>query len=685
MNHSTRPSGLINHQAYCWILALLAATSLCEAQDIPTEIPSGNGQLETAPKLIPGGVDELGREYSYLGQPSENQKIIFTASNGFFTKGTCTAVGESKLPKVGDEELIVPNFGWLEKWKDTEGTLRWYVHAAKAGKLRLQTLLEVSAEEAGAEIEIRFGDYLKTATTAKSDGKKPQNWDLVFDVPGPGEYQISLKATSIPSPGSGVGKLHRLEAFGPALDDAHLLRVRWRPAAVHGGYESVKAGDTSLLVMTTRSTEPISSYSPVTTPFGYYGTSFTAEKRSNGEFNFSMWGQDGAMSDLKLMPHLLGVGSPEGEFSGFGHEGTGVKARGWTPMPDGPELCVQALRVERGELYDSYYGYFFDHPTKAWKFYCAGNKWHGGKSKPELKIGSFCEVPGPPQNERTGDVYREVRRRGWYHDGGKWTPMETFNIGGSGSKGEIPVSKSWFTSADGEFAMGCGGIRLYQATQPAAPTPQSELPYFLKSDSIANLFAMPIEFGDINVTVISPTDATIDIPVSKGEALSTGAIYYGTVDALTFAPRDLHGTEKKSELSQSVLENAWQEMHEIDTVSEGSNRIKIDGLSPDTTYFFRVLANNDVSRVWNSETLTFTTLKSGAQPAESEPTGPSLTDEPIRIWTYSVNGQDREIEGRLTGISETKIEIERKADGKKGSLDLNLFSADDQAYVSSKR
>ncbi len=666
------------------MLVAITAVTCTHAEDIPKQGPLGNGQLEIAPKLIPGGIDDDGRKYSYLGQPAGEKKIIFTASNGFFTKGTCTAAGESSLPKVGDETLIAPNYGWLEKWKDTAGTLRWYVHIAKPGKLRLQTFLEVSGQEPGAEIEIQLGDQLETMTTGSSDGMKPQNWDVVFDVPEPGEYQISLRAASIPN--SSVGKLHRIEAFGPALDGAHLLRVRWRPAAVHGGYESRKAGDTNLLVMTTRSTEPISSYSPVTTPFGYYGTSFTAEQRSNGEFNFSMWGQDGAMSDLKQMPHLLGIGSPVGEFSGFGHEGSGVKARGWTPMPDGPELCVQALRVERGDLYDTYYGYYFDHPTNAWKFYCAGNKWHGGKIKPELKVGSFCEVPGPPQNERTGDVYREVRRRGWYHDGGKWTPMETFNIGGTGSKGEVPVNKSWFTSADGEFAMGCGGIRLYEAAQPEAPAPQSELPYFLKSETVANLFSLPITFENIRTTEISSTEATIEIPVTKGDELSNGAVYYGTVDALTFAPRELHGTEKKSELSQSVLENAWQEMHGIESVSAGSNLIQLTELSPDTTYFYRVLVNNNVSRIWNDETLTFTTLKSGTATVKSEaPVGSSLVDEPVRVWTYTVNGQDRQIEGRLSSIAETKIEIQRKADGKKGVIDLKLFSSDDQAYVASKR
>jgi hypothetical protein len=668
-----------------FLLALTGWSTIAFSQEVPKDAPSGNGQLETPPALIAGGTDEDGRKYSYLGQPAKNGKLIFTASNGFFSKGACRAAGESDLPKVGDEELIVPNYGYLENWTNTEGTIQWYVHIANPGAVRFQTYLEVEGRSAGSEIAFQLGDQIQTVKTGAASAGKPQSWDVVFPVSKPGEYRLTLQAKRIADPGGGVGKLHRMEAFGPALEGAHLLRVRWRPAAVHGGYESSRASNSRLLVMTTRSVAPISSYSPVTTPFGYFGTSFTAEKRSNGEFNFSMWGNDKAATDLKQMPHLLGVGSPEGEFSGFGHEGSGVKARGWTPMPDGPELCVQALRVEPGELYDSYYGYYFDHPTGAWKFYCAGNKWHGGKSKEELKVGSFCEVPGPPQVERTGDVYREVRRRGWYFVNDSWVPMDVFKPGGAGSGGDEPVNKRWYTTQEGEFAMGCGGIRLYHAETPGPPGKQAELPYFLASESVSNLFRLPVEFGDIEVSGIGASSATVDVPIMRGEGLKDGAIYYGTVDALTFAPRELHGTEKNSSLSQAINESSWQEMVEMEQVQAGVNRVVLSDLEPSTTYFLRVLVNNEVSRIWNEETIQLTTPASGTSPAAAMTKSSRLTDEPVRVWTYSAGGQERQIEGRLVGISGGSIEIERKADGKKGKLDLKVFSAADQEYVAGRK
>jgi hypothetical protein len=276
-------------------------------------------------------------------------------------------------------------------------------------------------------------------------------------------------------------------------------------------------------------------------------------------------------------------------------------------MPDHPELVVQALRVEPGERYDTYYGYYFDHPSGDWRFFAAGNKWHDGKPKTHLGVGSFCEVPGPPHVERTGDVYREVRRSGWYHRAGEWVRMDRFKPTGSGSKGDAPVNKRWFTTEDGEFAMGCGGIRLYTATVPPAPPAQETLPYFLTDDSVARLFALPVEFGEIRVVETSADRATLEVPIADGEDLVDGAVYFGTVDALTFAPRKLHGTEKKSALSQTVNESAWQSKQTIERVTVGSNRVQLTGLEPGTTYFFRVLVNGAACRIWNAETLSFTT------------------------------------------------------------------------------
>ncbi|MDA7920218.1 fibronectin type III domain-containing protein [Verrucomicrobiales bacterium] len=663
------------------------------------EAPGGYGQLENAPQPVPGGIDEEGRDYSYLGQLETEGKLILTASNGFFTKGTCQAKGESKLPKVGDEDLIVPNYEHLD-WKSNEGTLRWHLLVKRAGMVRFNVHL-ASGGGAG-DVEVKFAGASKVVKPSSSNAKKAQAWDLAFEVEEPGEYMISLGGTGSSSGGS-IGQLYHIDAFGPAIEEAQLLRVRWRPAAAHGGYDTSKVPNSKLLVFTTRSIAPISSYSPITTPFGYYGTSFDGDMRSNGSFNFSMWGKDGAASDLKMMPHLLGVGSPEGEFSGFGHEGSGVKPRGWDPMPDRPELVVQALRLVPGKDYDAYYGYYFDHPTNAWKFYGGGKKWHGGKSNEHLKLGSFCEVPGPPQVERTGDVYREVRRRGWSYDDGKWVPLETYSPGGSGSSGDEPVNKSWYTTKDGEYAMGCGGIRLYSHKDALVkPGGIDEPPYFLTSASLENVFQMPIEYRAIQASEVGSDRARIEMDVASLSNLQSGIVFYGVKDALTFAPRELHGTEKNSSLSNEVNSQSWEEKVELPSAELGLNAIELTGLEPDTTYFYRVLMKDEVSQVWNEDTLSFRTTSSGSAPVKMEPliaseksqakpkgtsSAKRLEEELVRVWTYSAGGTSApsKLEGRLVAIAANKVQIERKSDGKKGTLDVSKLSDEDRAYIDSKR
>ncbi|MEM7699467.1 MAG: fibronectin type III domain-containing protein [Verrucomicrobiota bacterium] len=657
------------------------------------QVPEGFGQLSNPPALIPGGVEDSGLKYSYLAQSAENRKLILTASNGFFNPGAATAKGESNLPKVGDTELIVPNFEYLE-WRQPNQSLRWHLLIAGPGKVYLRVHLE--SDETGREIEVALGDQVQTVRTAKVPADQAQPWDLAFDVAVAGEYPISLTARG----DGGIGKLYHIDVFGPAIEGSHLLRVRWRPAAAHGSYRTDEVADAKLLVFTTRSLAPISSYSPITTPFGYYGTSFEDDRRSAGFLNFSMWGQEDAGDRIELMPHLIGVGSPEGEFSGFGHEGSGVKPRGWTPMPDRPELVVQALRVENGEKYDHYFGYFFDHPTATWKFFAAGKKWHGGKPVSNLRLGSFCEVPGPPQSQRTGDLYREVRRRAWAWDGEIWQAIDGYEPGGTGSSGDEPVNKRWYTTETGEYAMGCGGIRLYHHEESYVEAHDSvSLPEFLRVPSVERLFGMPVTFPQIQVSEVSADRALVEVEMLALDPITTASLYFGKTDALTFAPRELHGTERNSELSTAINSQSWESVVEGRDRADGIYQFELSGLEPATEYFFRVLAANQVSQIWTDPSLSFTTLANG-EPTQtkarlqlSEQAAASsgskvnvFADQEYRSWTYRVGDREVQVEAKLLSINRSgEIELERSGDRRKASIEIELLSPSDREYLDQLR
>ena len=569
--------------------------------------PAGNGQLETPPALFGGGVDPQGRRYFLNGQPAQNNKLILTASNGFFDLGTCRAGGQSALPKIGDDSLIKPNYAFLDQWKSINGSIRWHLWCGQSGTVRLNVHLQVSEREAGSRLTISFAEKSRRVTTVASTADTPQPWNLDFQITEPGEQTISLSAETIRSSNSGVGKLYTIDAFGDGIQDSQLLRARWRPAAVHGSYSCSKLERSRVWVMTTRSICDFSSYSPITTPFGYYGTSFGSDRRSNGNFNFSMWaaGARGTIPPLEQMPHLLAAGSPEAEFSGFGHEGSGVKLREWIPMPDRPELCVQALRVESNEKYDTYSGYFWDHPTRQWKLYAVGRKWNGQKVKESLTPGSFCEIPGPPQVQRTGDLVREVRRRGWhYGEDKKWHAMDTFHC-----RSKDPTNKFWYTTDKGEFAMGTGGMRYYEFQQPSAPTKENQLPEFLTPTSTAQLTLLPAEIKEMTATNVTRNSATIQLAMARAGTNSHAKIFYGENDCLTFAKRQLHGTERNSEVSQSTQadKRSWSNNSQRIALKDGLNQITLTGLKPATTYYYRCLITNDQGKCWTFQTNSFRT------------------------------------------------------------------------------
>jgi hypothetical protein len=95
--------------------------SLLVAATLPRATPaqqagSGPGQLGEEPLLFEAGQDDHGRPYLLNGQLARGQKLILTASNGFFDPGTCRAAGVSELPKAHDARLIQPNFAYLDQW-----------------------------------------------------------------------------------------------------------------------------------------------------------------------------------------------------------------------------------------------------------------------------------------------------------------------------------------------------------------------------------------------------------------------------------------------------------------------------------------------------------------------------------------------------------------------------------------
>lgn len=592
---------------YCAVVFCSSHTLAAETGHHSEEqwvIPDGDGQLRQNPTLFDGGTDDHGRAFLLNGQIATNGKIILNASNGFFDHGICRGLGQSKLPRSDDERLIGPNFQYLGNWTETNGSIRWHFWIEHPGMVRFLVRMRVSPEQAASTIRVDFAKSRRVVHTAAAKESTAQPWGLEFEVEQRGEHTLEISADKIAAAGVGVGDLFEIIAIGPAIEGAKLLRARWRPAAVHGSYASSSCNESRVWVLSTRSTKKTTSYSPITTPFGYFGTSFGADMHSVGSFNFSMWasGSGGRIPPLKEMPHLLAVGSPEAEFSGFGHEGSGVKIRDWVAMPDHPETVIQSLRVENDGDYHTYYGYFWDHQSERWTLYAVGRKWSGGKPIQNLKPGSFCEVPGPADVQRTGDQPREVVRRGWCMDDiGKWHALDQFHCS---KRNAEPMNKAWYVTQSREFAMTTGGMRYYKPVAEVDLNAQQNLPSFLSPAATKQLYQLPAKFEVPEAVDVSETDAAINVKLADAGEDAVMVLYYGEIDCLTFAPRKLHATEQHSEVSKAGQnsERTWSNSTAAQPVLDGNNVIHITGLSPQTTYFYRALLVNKQGKIWMFDT-----------------------------------------------------------------------------------
>jgi len=585
---------------------------LCINPITPMAKENQDGQLGSEAVWFAAGEDEFGNAAGYFGQAAKGGRLVLTASNGFFSRGI-VAFGTAKKTdaangradnsgstKKGHPRFIDPDYEYLGGWNDPEQTMRWHMWFPAKGSVKIGLNLEPATGNDPATVLVTLGDQTKRI---KADDEKV----LVFDVASPGKQTLTVSVET--DSGKDVGKLYGITVHGPAVEQAKLLRARWRPAAVHGGYRSSKLETTSMWVMVSRSESNCSSYSPITTPFGYYGCSFGADQRSSPGMNFSMWSKTD--QPFEQYAHLLAVGSPDAEFSGFGHEGTGVKPRGWEPLHTRPKEVVLALRVERGARFDTYYGYFVDPETGNWKLYCAGRKWSGkinsmkkGKTK-SLWPGSFVEVPGPPARQRTGDVTRTVVRKGWAVDAsGTWNRLDIL-LSGGGDR----ANKTWGVTPDGWFSFKMGGMEHFTTEKSEIPLPAKfageRLPGFLSSAKVKQLYQLPVTFGTMTART-GRTSAKLNINLKDAGTGAHAIVYYGEKDYLTYAPRKIHGTEKKS----SVLTdgNTWSESKQMGEVGKGGNSVKLDHLKPGTTYHYRVLVTNEQGKMWTFETHTFKTL-----------------------------------------------------------------------------
>ncbi|MEN8783490.1 MAG: fibronectin type III domain-containing protein [Akkermansiaceae bacterium] len=554
------------------------------------------------PQKLPGAEEGMFHQV----QRGEDGKLVLNATNGFFDKGRVRATGQ----RAGDDdwkEFIKVSFSELEFLPGKESaSAKWYLWSESEGKVTLRIAPgkgfgEMSKGESWS-VGVRG---LEREFYRQFDGRVGEQAITIPLVKGRQVVVIEREGKEVKATG-----IKSLTLSGDHVKDLALLRARWRPAAIHTRYHAKGCPEPVAWIFESRSSSRGSSYSPMTTNFGYFGAIFGADQRAAGGVNFSMWalsqkGAKGKLPPLEQMPHLLATGNPEAEFSGFGHEGSGVKIRNWTPYAHQPKSVIQALRVEENGMYHTYYGYLFDDVKQQWVLYATGNKVPRKNTRATVRASSFCEVPGPPQVERTGDIERVLDRRGWFVDeAGKIFQADRMTTKAKFQNHGIE------TSADHWFRMTTGGVAFRETPGEVTLNHRHEIPVYLQPEVLKGIYRLPAEIVGSQLIEAAPESATVSYEIEEPGTKARGMVWYGQVNAMTFTPRKLHGTER-GRVSEDLFakDRLWAASSKAQELAKGENRFHLKNLKPGTKYFYRLLVKNEEGKCWAEKSGSFTTRK----------------------------------------------------------------------------
>ena len=530
---------------------------------------------------VPGKDDQL-----YMAQRTQDSTLVLTGNNCFFPRLglTCLPQKKNEKPNTGDIADLnkSESFSAIGKW-DTGDVAEWGLFLEQEGDCHFRVVCD--AGEHSAKFEIRMGQSSAVFTANKKAKTQAITGRLRAEKRGFVTLQLISKQASPDC------RVLAIELSSPCLKKAAVLRKRWRPAAAHTKFTSSEPhdGPITLWVMEMDAVPgELPFYSPITTPFGYYGPTWQANGKVNSGFNFSMWsfGRGKKAPPIEQLSHLLAAGNRNATLSSFSHEGTGVKIRNWEPLAgrQGQRQAL-ALRVEPGTPYDTYYSYFYANDEKRWRLFGIGNKYNNGKPLKSLWVGSFVEVPGRASVQRTGAYTRTMRYRGWCMDNsGKWYSLDRMATGNVNKENGLTHTDRGVTD-DGWFFLQTGGWPFRKPPAPPAIqlAQQTSRPSYLTEQDIKDLNRTPSSIEFTEATQIRKPQ-TISFSVRNAGNNPTATLYYGDKEGLTFTDQ-------------------WQHQIDLPKITNGPNEITLPTTDHQDTLLLRLKLTNDEGIFWSRKTL----------------------------------------------------------------------------------
>ena len=524
-------------------------------------------------------------------------KQLIDANRVFFTGSLRNHVQKGV---IGEEQNQKKHFDYTYDWDAPSDTLVWGLDVKKPGNLSITPSLELPATQKGSVIEISIDDEKKEMTLLSAYGTTvfSEQATAHFHINKTGRHTVKMAIKSKMANGE-VAKAQGIYVSGDAAANLTPILLRWRPSAIHCKWQNStnpKNIEIAIHEVTIKS-DHIGSYSPITTPFGYYGSTWDATLQQFGGVNFSLWsfGAKENPPTVEKFSHLIASGKGL-HIDGFNHEGTGVKCRGKNPFDSmrGERTQVLGIMKVPGKTYDTYYSYYWDTNTKEWTLFGCGKKYNS-KTITYLNTGAFVEVPGAAEVQRTNHIKREVHFNGWLVDSDRNIyPIDRMVINGNID----PYSyKKWSVAEDGKFVMEMGGFDK----QPSKPSvllnkKVMDIPEYLETENLKSFGQLPVGIQNKKATKITNHSAVLNFEVDKFGTNPTVQVYWGTEDGLTF----VEGNRGNG----GVIK--WQNVQTI-TPSSTTFSHQIEGLKANTKYYYRLQIVNNEGEIWSWESDTFVT------------------------------------------------------------------------------
>ncbi len=496
----------------------------------------------------------------------------------------------------------------------------WGIDFANAGAIQVtpqmivqqtgsNTNLNVELVSVTPENEREIIANAELSTGSASQSTAPQQ-SVTIDVPAAGFYELKLRAPKNDKP-TVVGTVTGLELAGDAIPEARVMTIRSpRAGAVHCHFgSSKKPSDVQLAVIEVRiaTSDQPGQYFPVTTPFGYFGSTWKNDVQRFGGVNFSVWSptESAKAGDIPNLSRLLAY-REDAVYTVFGHEGIGVKPIGENPWDQMKPIDHQvlAVRSEAGTDFDTYTSYFANFDTGNWELFASAQKKAEPKKPTSLGVGHFMEVLYPSPHMR-----RESQVRGWLRTTkGDWLQIDQI----SHQKYQAAKDMShrrWGVTEDGWFYISTGGWYPNDAMPETIELPKKFLlkekdrPKFLTGEFEKSLLELPIQFSKIESNKIKSDSAVIEFDVAPNDFSGSCVVYYGSADRATF-PQDINNRNYPY-----VEKWKWDRLVDVAKVKGGKNTVQLKDLESGKEYWFRLLIKGNGYQVWSPQSQSFSTTK----------------------------------------------------------------------------